>query len=240
MAAADQTGFETLQAIEKADNFNQWMFSAISSYCTGNILEIGSGIGNISKLFVSGNFSITLTDIDSYYIDILHKRFHDSKNVKEIRLVDLQEPAFDKIYNHLKESYDTIFMLNVLEHLENEQGAIQNCNFMLKPGGTLIILVPAYSWLYSRIDNELGHKKRYTAVKLNKVISAQKLLISKTFYFNALGIPAWLYGKILRLKKIPSTEMNIFDRLTGLGKFIDKIVFHKAGLSVISVSKKIN
>jgi 2-polyprenyl-3-methyl-5-hydroxy-6-metoxy-1,4-benzoquinol methylase len=238
VTASDKTGFETLLAIQKADKFNKWMFSAVSPYCSGHVLEIGSGIGNISQFFVSGNFSITLSDIDSFYIDILQTRFSNCKNVNQIRSIDLQHPAFEKTYFHLKENFDTLVMLNVMEHLENENIALQNCSYLLKPAGTLILLVPAYCWLYSRMDKELGHKKRYTALRLDQLISRNKFLVKKTFYFNALGIPAWLYGKIRRLKKIPSAEMNVFNFLTGPGKLIDKLLFRKAGLSVINVSKK--
>ncbi|MES1219575.1 MAG: class I SAM-dependent methyltransferase [Bacteroidota bacterium] len=236
----DKTGFETLEVIKKAGNFNKWMFSEIETYCEGNILEIGSGIGNISQFFINKKIPLTLSDVDNDYINILQTRFINSPEVKAIFSIDLQADSFNRVYGDLCGNYDTIFMLNVLEHLEDANAAIKNCHYLIKPGGTLIVLVPAYTWLYSRMDSELGHKTRYTAGKIKTLISEQEFTITKTFYFNAIGIIAWLYGKVMRLKKIASGEMSLFDRLVGAGKIIDKLLFNKTGLSVICVAHKSN
>jgi 16S rRNA A1518/A1519 N6-dimethyltransferase RsmA/KsgA/DIM1 with predicted DNA glycosylase/AP lyase activity len=71
----DEKGYQTLEVIAKADKLNQWIFETIRPYCHGNILEIGSGIGNISRFFIQNGYSITLSDTDEYYIDQLKKTF---------------------------------------------------------------------------------------------------------------------------------------------------------------------
>jgi 16S rRNA A1518/A1519 N6-dimethyltransferase RsmA/KsgA/DIM1 with predicted DNA glycosylase/AP lyase activity len=70
----DEKGYQTLEVIAEADKFNQWMFQTIRPYCRGNILELGSGIGNISRFFIQDNYSITLSDTDRFYIDHLKKK----------------------------------------------------------------------------------------------------------------------------------------------------------------------
>ena len=67
----DFEGEETLKAIANANKFNAWMYQTIKAYCEGDILEIGSGIGNISKYFIADKKSITLSDIRSQYRDFL-------------------------------------------------------------------------------------------------------------------------------------------------------------------------
>ena len=88
------------------------------------------------------------------------------------------------------------------------------------------------------MDKELNHFRRYTAKSLKRKIVAGDFFIKNSFYFNFLGIFAWLYGKMFRIKVLPSLEMSFFNKLVPLGKVLDKIVFKKIGLSTIVVAKK--
>jgi len=230
----DEKGYQTLEVIAKADKFNQWMFETIRPYCHGNILEIGSGIGNISLFFIQNGYSITLSDTDEYYIDQLKKTFQETN----VLPIDLVHEDFREKYARLFQTYDTVIFLNVLEHIDNEEQALENCRYLLKPGGALVVLVPAYNFLFSKMDRELQHHRRYTSKKLFTLASKKKFIVKKVFYFNAIGIVAWTYGKFLRLHSPPSKEMKLFNNLVPLAKFIDKILFKKAGLSVIMVAQK--
>ena len=231
---ADNTGYQTLEIISKADRFNWWMYETIRPYCYGNILEIGSGIGNISKFFVKERCPVTLSDTDAFYFNYLKEKFYEIN----ILSIDLVHENFTEEYKEYLEAFDTIVFLNVLEHIDNDELAIENCRFFLKTGGVLIILVPAYSFLFSKMDKELEHYRRYTAKGLKNLISKKKFTVQKAFYFNVLGIIAWMYGKIFKLHFIPRKNMKTFDRLVPLAKLGDKIFFKKAGLSVIVVAKK--
>jgi len=227
-------GYQTLEVISKADKFNQWMYKTIRTYCRGKILEIGSGIGNISTFFVAENYSITLSDTDEDYIDLLQKKFVD----QEILSIDLVDKDFTKKYKHLFETFDTVVFLNVLEHIDSDELAIENCKLFLKPKGCLVILVPAYPFLFSEMDKELKHFRRYTSKKLSELLLKGGLTVKNVFYFNAFGILAWIYGKVLRLKAIPSNNMKLFNKMVPFAKFVDKILFKKAGLSVIAAAQK--
>jgi 2-polyprenyl-3-methyl-5-hydroxy-6-metoxy-1,4-benzoquinol methylase len=238
--STNNTGQKTLEVIAKADKFNKWMYDTIRPYCNGNILEIGSGIGNISSFFVRDNFSITLSDADRSYVELLEKKFGDNTSVKNILFIDLQHPQFSREYSNLSGHFDTVFFLNVLEHIENDEMAIQNCRHLLKPGGTLIILVPAYSFLYSDMDRSLHHFRRYTIKSLSKLVSANQFTLKRSFYFNALGIAGWVYIKLFRRKKIASGEMGFFNKINSAARILDKIVLKKLGLSVIVVAQKQN
>jgi SAM-dependent methyltransferase len=234
----DHTGFEILKVISKAGQFNKWMYTVISPYLHGHILEIGSGIGNISSQFIKSGSTISLSDIDPFYLNLLKENYSSAPNVKIIECIDLQHPEFEIAYNHLEQKFDSIFLLNVLEHLENETSAINNCSFLLKPKGTLLILVPAYSFLFSRLDSALGHYRRYTQETLCRLLEIKNLQLKKSFYFNAFGILGWLYSKLLRLKKIPSGEMGLFDKLVPFIKWIDSFFHKRIGLSVVAVASK--
>lgn len=210
------------------------MFETIRPYCHGKVLELGSGIGNISQFFVETGYSITLSDTEEFYVDQLKKKF-SQKNVVSI---DLVHEGFHKKYEQFFQTFDTVIFLNVLEHIKNDQQALENCRQFLKPGGSLVVLVPAYSFLFSKIDRDLQHYRRYTSKNLSILASKKSFVVKKVFYFNALGILAWMYGKFFGLRSIPSKKMKLFNNLVPLAKSIDKILFNKAGLSVIMVAQK--
>lgn len=240
MTAIPDTGQETLESISEAKRFNQWMYEAVSPYLHGDILEIGSGIGNISRLFAEAGQNITLSDTNDNYIERLKKSFSGYKNVKAIVKINLADPEFQWVYAELKNKFDSVFLLNVLEHIEDDYFALENLRFLLKPGGGLLILVPAHTWLFSELDRQLGHCRRYTFKKLLHVMEANGFTITKTSYFNALGIGAWMYGKIRGNHAIRKKEMRAFDQFVILAKLADKIVFNSIGLSAIAVAKKNN
>ena len=158
----DDEGLETLQVIAEAVKFNEWMYSAISKYCSGNILEIGSGIGNISEIFLNNNQELTVSDIRANYRSFLASKFPKLASSGKVIDLDLVHPDFVNQYSSIINLFDTVFALNVVEHIENDKLAIENCIHLLKPGGKLIILVPAFQSLYNQLDKELYHFRRYT------------------------------------------------------------------------------
>ncbi len=190
----DEEGWETLLAVSKADRFNKWMYEAIKPYVKGNILEIGSGIGNISQCFLNDHQQITISDLRENYLGFLRKEFSKYSNLKGVYNIDLIDPAFEQKNATLLNSFDSVFALNVIEHIENDHLALDNCKKLLKQGGKLIILVPAFNGLYNSLDRGLFHFRRYTASLLENEITSAGFKIDKCFYFNALGIPAWIWS----------------------------------------------
>jgi 2-polyprenyl-3-methyl-5-hydroxy-6-metoxy-1,4-benzoquinol methylase len=230
----DLEGLETLNVIEKADKFNNWMYETIKPHCKGKILEIGSGIGNISEFFIADKFDIVLSDLRDNYIEILTDKFSN-----QVLKIDLVDENFDIKYNSLIGTFDSVFALNVVEHIKDDVQAIANCKKLLKKGGHLIILVPAYQSLYNQFDVELEHFRRYTQKSLKNIIFQNQLQIKKTFSFNVIGILGWfITGSILKKKTIPEGQMGLFNKLVPIFKLADVLTFKKIGLSVISFSVK--
>ena len=236
-AAVQIVGLNALERMAEAPQFNQWMYTTIAPYLNGNILEIGSGIGNLSSFFIADGKHITLSDYDLEYVTLLKEKFRKHK-VADIYQLDLAQPDFTFQFAHLANSFDSVFLLNVLEHIADDYLAVQYCRFLLKPGGRLIILVPSYSFLFSKMDRLLGHYRRYTKASLKKVIIGNNLEVCKTFYFNFLGMAGWWWNKIFDKAEISETKMNLFNRLVPLAKLLDKITLQQAGLSTIIVAQK--
>ena len=235
----DAIGEATLDVIAKADKFNRWMYETIKPFCKGKTLEIGSGIGNISTFFLDDGFDMVLTDIRQNYFEKLNQNFNQYSNFLGSEVMNLTDAEFDKKFESHIGQYDTVFALNVVEHIQDDGLAITNCKKLLKKGGHLVILVPSYQGLFNKFDTELGHYRRYTKTKLSKVFTNSNLEIIHKQYFNFIGILGWfITGSILKKESIPGGQMKLYNTLVPIFKIVDKVIFNRIGLSTIVVGKK--
>ena len=235
----DLEGEDTLKTIALANHFNRWMFDSIKPFCKGNILEIGSGLGNISEFFLDNHANILLTDLRDSYCEALHTKFKNNQALLGIDTMNLVDPEFDRKFNKYFNGFDTVFALNVVEHIFDDKSAVSNCYKLLKPDGHLIILVPAYQWLFNNFDKELEHYRRYTRKRLESLFLSCDFKIYHNQYFNAAGITGWfISGNLQHHKIIPTGQIRLFDRWVILFKLFDKLIFNSFGLSVITVGKK--
>jgi len=234
----DVYGYSTLESISGADKFNRWMYETIKSFCTGKILEIGGGIGNISQCFLNDKEELVVTELQTEYCDIIRKRFGDHQNLRDVIAMDIVDQEFDLKYKQWFGSFDTVFALNVVEHIADDRKAIANCKKLLKKGGHLIILVPAFQSIFNHFDTALGHFRRYTNQTLRPVFEANDLTIFHHQYFNLVGIAGWwVSGSLLRKKIIPEGQMKLYNFFVPIFRIIDRIANKWFGLSVIMVGK---
>lgn len=235
----DVVGEDTLRAIHQANKFNQWMYETIQPFCEGNILEIGAGIGNLSKQFLQDGHKVMLTDYNEDYCDQLHTQFADHENCLGIQKIDLVHSEFNEQYAEHIGAYDTIFALNVIEHIEDDYLAIKNCSTLLKNQGKLILLAPSYQLLYNSFDVGLDHFRRYNKSSLSNLMTANDLKYIHGQYFNFMGIGGWIIsGSIFKMKQISTGQMNMYNALVPFNKMVDRLLFRKIGLSTIVIGEK--
>lgn len=237
----DNNGIETLKTISTAAHFNNWMYQTIKPFLKGNILEIGSGIGNITQYVLDDKYNTTASDLRTDYCTILGNRFAGNAFLQGVKNIDIVHPDFEQKHSDLLNTFDSIFALNIIEHVENDVLAIENCKKLLKENGNLIILVPAYAVLYNGFDTELKHYRRYTKSNLQQLLQKADFTIVSSQYFNLAGIAGWWFtGSLLRRKLIPVVQMKIFDLMVPIFKLADWLVMNKMGLSVIAIGTKSN
>jgi len=237
--AEDPIGKQTLEVISQADTFNKWMYETIKPFSKGKVLEIGSGIGNISELFIENRSEIMLSDLRTEYCEILKEKFKNNSNFLGAEEIDLNDDNFETKYQNHIGIYDTVFALNVVEHIADDVLAIKNCKKMLRAKGNLIILVPAYQKLYNKFDTNLGHYKRYNLKLLQQLFYINDLKIIKGHYFNFMGIFGWyISGRILRKESIPTGQMKVYNTLVPIFKLADTFILKRMGLSVLVVGRK--
>jgi SAM-dependent methyltransferase len=239
-AHLDPVGFKTLETFSGAPAINRWLYEKINDGVNGRILEIGSGIGNISDFLLNDFSNVTLSDLRPEYCRILEKKFSGHPHLDGIYSLDLSLPDFKVKYAHLIEKFDTVIALNVIEHIADDLEAINNAKALLREGGRLVILVPALPVLYNSLDRELGHYRRYKKTELVKLFETAGLKNSRYRYFNAAAIMGWwVSGNLLQEKIISPSKLKTYNLLVPLFRILDTVVSPFFGISLISTSFKI-
>jgi SAM-dependent methyltransferase len=104
-------------------------------------------------------------------------------------------------------AFDLVVALDLLEHLPDDEYALQEIQRKLKPGGHLIILVPAYEWMWSKMDEVAHHFRRYNASRLRNILNTNGYIVHDVGYMNTLLFPL-LAGYRLLLRLIPFSSDN--------------------------------
>ncbi len=230
-------GDATLNALDEADRFTDWMFEQVRPWLGGSILEIGSGKGTYGRK-VQRDFPLSrviLSDIDPAYVEELRSGFGGS-NVQALR-IDMEEPAD---FKQVEPPVDSAFALNVLEHTRDDGRALRNVYDALRPGGHFVVLVPAHPFLYGAIDRSIGHTRRYTKKMLLAAVGTTDFTVRRMFYFNALSVVGWFVaGRVLKRTSVSAAPVNVYIRLIPFMRFVEKHVLRRTvGMSLIAVLQK--
>ena len=236
---SDPVGFNTLETFSGAPAINRWLYKKIMGGIQGRVLEIGSGIGNISGMLLNDFSSVTLSDLRPEYCRILEEKYSDHPHLAGIYTLDLALPDFKTGHAQLLGKFDTVIALNVIEHIADDLMAINNAKALLRDKGKLIILVPAFPVLYNSLDRELGHYRRYKKNELVKLLETAGLKTLRCLYFNAAAIMGWwISGHLLREKSISTAKLRFYNLMVPLFKVVDTVVSPFFGISLVSTSIK--
>ncbi len=105
--------------------------------------------------------------------------------------------------------FDLAASLDVIEHLEDDLAALRELRRVVKPGGTLLVTVPAYQWLWSGHDVVNHHYRRYTRRTLQRVGEQAGWRQARTTYFNSLLLPAAILLRVLDRFNRKTTESSL-------------------------------
>jgi glycosyltransferase involved in cell wall biosynthesis len=225
----------TLDALSFAPRFNRWMAEAILPYVGQSVLEIGAGMGNMSRHLAPRRKAYFATDIRPEYIEHLRNLFRHRPAVRVERLDVTQQAEITAVGRQV----DTVVCLNVLEHIEDDSGALRSIGTLLAPGGRLVLLVPNGPAAYGSIDREIGHYRRYTASHLHEMLTATGYRVETILQFNRISMPAWRFtGQVRKSKTLSRPALKMFDRLVWLWKRIDRLLPWEA-TSIIMIGKRI-
>ncbi|HEY7337124.1 MAG TPA: glycosyltransferase [Bryobacteraceae bacterium] len=227
-------GAKTLHALSAAPRFNRWMADTIRPYVGQRVLEIGSGIGNLSRALLPGRKRYLATDLNPEYLSRLSSRFTHRLNLEAHRC-DLTDRAdFAPFAN----SMDTVICLNVLEHIEDDHLGLSNIYSALDHGGRALVLVPEGQSVFGTIDVALGHFRRYSEAELQKKMEAVGFQVERILRFNRVSrFPWFVSGRILKRTSLDWNQMQLYDRFVWLWRRIDRFLPWRP-TSIIGIARK--
>jgi SAM-dependent methyltransferase len=230
----EHEGYNTLERLESAPHYNAWLGSKLRPHLGRRVLEVGAGIGTLTKEIAEGRERVIALEADPYYAQRLSNLFRGSSVVQP-----LHAPVEQTDWAALaRENLDTVFLSNVLEHIEDDQGAVRHFRSVLPSGGRLVVLVPALPPLFGTLDEAVGHHRRYDPETLRQVIESNGFEIDSMEWLNLLGILGWyLNGKILKRRVLPALQLRIYDRIAPLLARAEAMWKLPVGLSLITVAR---
>ncbi|MCJ7646341.1 class I SAM-dependent methyltransferase [bacterium] len=228
---------ETLSTIQGSNNYNLWIYNSIKHYLHGNIIDIGSGIGNIARYYNTSNIDkVILSDREEeMYIELKNKFSYSEKYA--ILKMDITDESCIEILSAYR--VDVATCINALEHIKDDVKALVNMHKILNKNGILLLIVPAFPFLYGTLDIISGHIRRYTKKTLNEKLKQAHYTIKKQHYMNFFGIATWfLAGRILKQKELHKNVCRVLDRFVPVLEMVERYRKPSIGQSIVTVCSK--
>ncbi len=206
-------GRETMSsALHSAGNYHRWNYDWIAEHTRGRVLDVGGGTGNHLE-FLTG-LELVSIDLSAACVEELRERYRALPNwsfevgdITDRATVDTLGPG----------SFDTVLSCNVFEHIPDDERAFRSAAELLKPGGCLVLLLPAHQQLYGSMDRLAGHFRRYSRQDAGRKLEAAGLETVALRYVNLVGAVGWFVNnRVLKHDDLSSGSINgqirVFDR----------------------------
>ena len=216
-----------LEKVSMMQNYVKWLYDEIKPYLGSNILEVGAGMGAITKLIEKDkNRSIIPIDKKEYQINLSSTKIKKMDITSDISMLANQK-------------FDTIICVNVLEHIEKDILAIRNMHQLLEEKGKIVIIVPAIKFIYGKIDRADKHWRRYSKQEILRKIRQSQFEITGFKYINFFGIFGWIFQNyILNSQKHRNADLKRFDWACRILPKIESIIKLPIGLNMLIVASK--
>lgn len=219
------TGTDNLEVMSLAENYNSFLERLITQHAkkTDKILDFGAGIGTFAKRLHVNGFDVSCLETDP-----------DQANL----ITAYGIPTSTAISNIPDNSYDYIYSLNVLEHIEDDHSVMKELSRILKPSGTMLIYLPAMDILFSSMDRKVGHYRRYSRKTLSNLAIKTGLTINKCAYADSLGFLATLIYKLSNNTKgdLNKSSLIFYDRFVfPASRLLDSIFSRMLGKNIYAV-----
>ena len=221
---------EVLEGLATAVNHRRWFIELALSYLGDDPIEIGSGLGDYALEWSEHLPRFTATEADPDRLVLLKERLadHPSIDVRQMLLPTTETG-----------NYSAAVSYNVLEHIEDHVDALRSMATLVRPGGRIILIVPAFMFAMSQVDIATGHVRRYTKKTMRAALTEAGLTVEKLHYANALGLIGYYTAtSIFKLAPKEGPMVKIYDSLVlPVTKAMEKVVRPPFGQSVFAVAK---
>lgn len=217
------------------DNWRKYMRSKLSNHISSRVIEVGAGVGSTTNTLYNDTIE-SWTSIEPNIELFNQLKINQSSGLlpKKIKIKNcyLAESG--------QEKFNTIIYIDVLEHIENDAQEIEVASNKIDIDGKIIVLCPAYMFLFSKLDYSVGHYRRYTKNQLFNLFNKERFEL-QGFYLDSIGIMANLLNKYLIHSSSPSRmQYFIFNYfIIPVSIIADKIINYSVGRSIVVIAKKI-
>ncbi len=222
-----------LVLFQHARNWKRYFADHLRPFVHGRVLDVGCGMGvNAEYLLNERVSSYTFLEPDPSLLAMV------DENVRSTVLVYAER--INGTTAHLPgRRFDSILYIDVIEHIEDGAAELQQAYDLLESGGHLLIVVPAFDFLFSPFDRALGHHRRYDKAMLRSQLPAGLEPII-TEYLDSLGFFLSFGNKALLRKELPSaSQIRLWDCLVvPSSRVFDSLVMHAFGRSLVCVAYK--
>ena len=224
-----------LEALSILVNYREWIVSYFAPFLAGQAVEYGAGTSNMSEVLIPHVDHLDLVEPHPHSVEKLRSRYAGRT---EVRIV--QSTIEANVTATADESYDTAVMVNVLEHVADDRGALRQLWRVLRGDGALCLFVPAHAMLFSAYDRLVGHYRRYELDRLTKIVSDAGFTVIERRYFDALGVLPWLLTmKLLGNTRISPGLAGLYDRVAvPVGRRIEALAPPFFGKNIVMVARK--
>ncbi len=184
VADSAYVGADNLESMVEARRYNAYLARLVAEACRGarDVLDFGAGIGTFAAMLRELGTPPLCLEPDP---TLSRRLAADGFNV--VASLDAVAP----------DSLDVVYSLNVLEHIEDDAAALAQIHDRLRPGGRLMLYVPAFPILYSAMDRKVGHFRRYRRRPFARLLTGAGFTVERIGYVDCLGFPAALAFRAL-------------------------------------------
>jgi ubiquinone/menaquinone biosynthesis C-methylase UbiE len=221
---------EVLEGLAMARNHRRWFVELAVPHLGEHPIEIGAGLGDYAAEWLAHVPRMTLAEAQPDRLDALRARFADNPNVDVRRLLLPGDETGE---------YSAAVAYNVLEHIEDHVGALAGMARLVRSGGVVMIIVPAFPFAMSPVDVATGHVRRYTRASLADAMARAGLTVESVGYANTLGLIGYYTAtSLLRMTPRPGPMVGLYDRLVvPVTRWVEERVRTPFGQSVVAVAR---
>ncbi|MCG2787823.1 MAG: methyltransferase [Anaerolineae bacterium] len=220
-----------LEIFAHAQRWKAYYKSLIAPFFGQRVLEVGAGLGATTAALCDGKQDEWIClEPDPNLLAQLHSRPLPGCCRPQLGFASTLTPD---------PRFDSILYIDVLEHIEDDRAELQRASYHLAPGGKLIVLSPAYPFLFSPFDASIGHYRRYTRATLSSLTPPGCRLILLR-YLDSVGLLTSLANRLFLRQSLPTHAQILFwdRRLVPLSRLLDPLVGFRFGRSIIGVWEK--